>query len=200
MPKFIDLTGQRFGNWLVLKKAISDNHGNDRWFCRCGCGLEKVVVGNNLRRGGSQQCSSCAKIIHGFAKTKLYKVWICMIDRCENSNHLQYEKYGGRGIKICSEWHNFIVFRKWALEHKYKYYLTMDRINNEKGYFPENCRFATSREQQRNRRDNRYLKIGNEVKLLCEWAEKTGINYQVLWQRIKRGWSGNKLLEPVQRR
>lgn len=134
---------------------------------------------------------------HGLCRTRLYAVWEDMINRCENPNHKRYKDWGGRGISVCPEWHNFIVFRSWALEHGYKYYLQIDRIDNSGNYTPENCRFATRKEQARNSRWNRHIKIGDEIKLLCEWAELYGINRQTLSDRINAKWPESKLLVPA---
>lgn len=137
---------------------------------------------------------------HGQKGTRLYRVWKDMIARCENPNHKYYKDYGGRGIKVCAEWRNsFITFRKWALTHGYKHYLTIDRIDNDGDYKPENCRFATMTIQNRNSRQNKFIIIGNKKKLLIEWAEQAGLKYHTLWRRLHRGWPESRLLEPVKR-
>lgn len=135
---------------------------------------------------------------HGQYNTRLYQVWASMIKRCESPNSQKYKDYGGRGIKMCPEWRkDFVAFMQWALANGYKDNLTIDRIDNDGNYEPENCRFATWKQQHRNRRNNRSIKIGNKVRLLCEWVELSGIKRTTLMRRIELGWSGYKLLEPV---
>lgn len=147
MGKLIDLTGKRFGHWLVLIRTTNSKIGHPRWLCRCDCGREKIVQGGNLRNGGSKSCQNCqnkGNYKHGLRRTRLYNVWANIIKRCENPNATHYERYGGRGIRICSEWRKrFMVFRRWALSHGYKDGLTIDRIDNDGNYEPSNCQFIT---------------------------------------------------------
>lgn len=198
----IDLTGQRFGKWIVLKQAPTGKHRETRWYCRCDCGKERNIDGDSLRRGQSKGCRSChtsrrntMNIKHGQTKTRLYGIRRGMISRCENPNEPAYKNYGGRGIKICPEWRkDFTAFRKWALEHGYKDNLTIDRINNDGNYEPENCHFIIKAAQYRNTRNNRLVRIGNETKSLAEWAEETGINYSTLRARVRRNCPEHRLL------
>lgn len=201
MSALIDLTGQRFGKWMILRKADSDKNGNARWLCHCACDREKIVNGFALRDGTSRQCLHCARTTHGLTKTRLFNIWISIIQRCENPNFKYYKYYGGRGILICSKWRNdFTTFRQWALVNGYKKNLQIDRIDNRRGYEPNNCHFVTAKEQARNRRNNKYLRISNEVKLLVEWAEQTGIKEHILRWRINAGWPEHRLLESVRKR
>lgn len=202
MRKLIDLTGQRFGRWLVLKRTSNDKRGEATWLCRCDCGEKKIVRGGTLRDGDSKGCYSCynryAKSKHGQTGTPLYQTWQAMIQRCEYPNRKGYKNYGGRGIKVYPGWRkDFIIFRTWALSHGYRHYLTIDRIDNGGDYSPDNCRFVTMAIQNRNSRNNRLVRIGNETKLLVEWAEQTGINYNTLWRRLNVGWPEDRLLEPA---
>ena len=149
MPGFIDLTGRRFGKWTVVGRSPNGVGGHAMWLCRCDCGREKIVWGLNLRHGYSSGCQICQNRItkHGQWQTPLYGTWENMINRCENSNYTGYKRYGGRGIKICSEWRNdFKAFRRWALVNGYKEGLTIDRIDNDGDYEPENCQFLTRSE------------------------------------------------------
>lgn len=124
------------------------------------------------------------------AKTKLYRCWVNMRHRCYLKSSHDYEKYGGRGIKVCDEWNNdFVPFMEWALSHGYKDELTLDRINVNGNYEPCNCRWITHREQQNNKTDNVLLTLDGITHNLREWSDITGISYPTLQGRKKRGWS-----------
>lgn len=128
-----------------------------------------------------------------------YSRWKAMRNRCYNPKHTYYYNYGGRGITICEEWkENYQAFCDWANKSGYKTGLTLDRIDNDKGYSPENCRWATRKEQGRNQRTNRKITIQGQTRLLCEWAELSGISSKEIHKRIKRGWDNDKLLKPTE--
>jgi hypothetical protein len=127
--------------------------------------------------------------------TRVYKTWAGMMSRCYNSNETAYCHYGARGIKVCDEWHDSVLFMNWALNHGYADSLTIERINNDGDYCPENCRWATIQEQARNKRTNHYITIGGITKLLCDWAKESGVDYTTIIQRIKLGWPTDALLK-----
>ena len=199
-----DMAGRRYGRWTVFERAGS-KHGMATWLCRCDCGQEANVFGNNLRSGKSKGCRSCASrekaTTHGGTGTRLHNIWFNMRQRCGNKNHHGYKNYGGRGIRVCAEWdESFGPFRAWAMANGYKSDLSIDRINNDGNYEPGNCRWATSRQQQRNARSNVHVTINGVTKLICEWAEIAGIEYATLLHRVDRGWRGERLLSPSTRR
>lgn len=125
-------------------------------------------------------------------RKRLYSIWSHMKERCYNKNHSAYARYGGRGIVVCQEWHDYTNFKKWALLNGYTESLTLDRINNDGNYEPSNCKWATQKEQANNRRSNRILEIGNSKHNIQEWCAITGIPRQIADGRLRRGWSAEK--------
>lgn len=212
MSKIIDLTGKRFGRLVVIKWVGKDKWRHRRWLCKCDCKNknEIIVTGGNLRNGNTKSCGclqkeimSVIKTTHGHVKTgrktKIYMIWVEMIQRCTNPNHKQWDDYGGRGITVCDEWMEFPNFLKdnpdWKLG------LTIERISNKLGYFKDNCYWATRKEQGRNKRNNLYITYGRKTQLLIEWSEETGIPYHTLYARIyKYNWSSEKALTTSVRR
>lgn len=188
MGNFIDLTGEKFGKLTVIKQYKNKEKGI-RWICKCECGKRLVVYGNNLRNGATKSCGCTRRgkreLSYGVSMVRLRGIWRAMIGRCEHSNHPAFKSYGARGIKVCDEWKTEKTFLEWSLSFGYNDSLTLDRIDNDKGYCPENCRWCTMKEQQRNRRKTlRYNGVP-----LSELAEKNGIKYETLWQRLKSGWT-----------
>ena len=165
--KLIDLTGQKFHHLTVLRRSENNtNGGKPKWVCQCDCGNIVEVGGCELKNGNTKSCG-CWNVIsarqrfttHGLSKTRLYRIWCRMKDRCYNPNDKRYNDYGGRGIRVCDEWLNdFMAFREWALENGYDEnapfgQCTLDRANNNEGYFPFNCVWSTIAQQNRNKRN-----------------------------------------------
>lgn len=197
-----DLTGNRYGKLVVVERLDTDSHGDTMYLCRCDCGNEIIAKQSNLVKGHYESCGQygCKKTnkTHGMYQSDLYNKYYCIHTRCKNkSNRL----YGGRGISVCEEWsgpNGFIAFMKWSMEHGYKEGLSIDRIDVNGDYCPENCRWIPLKYQQRNKRTNHMITYDGETKPAVEWGEITGISPYTILNRIKRGWTAERALtEPV---
>lgn len=202
MSKFQDLTGQKFGRLTVIKRVENTKNKDTLWLCKCDCGGETITRITNLKNGNTKSCGCLNKehllksiTKHGLHNEKLYNTWKCIRQRCNNKNNPSYKNYGGRGITICNEWNDFKNFYDWALNNGYKENLTIDRINNNKGYSPENCRWADKTTQSNNKRNNRNYTYNNETHTMGEWAKILNVNYWALRSRLDRGWDIKKALE-----
>lgn len=153
-----DLTGKRFGLLKVLRKSSVRSKSNGiQWECICDCGIERLasttaLTVTNLRSCGCLTIRCPPRKQHGMTGTRIYRTHKHMMNRCLNPKVQSYPLYGGRGIKVCKEWWDFIVFYEWAMENGYEDHLSIDRIDNEKDYCPENCKWSTPAEQSQNRR------------------------------------------------
>ena len=197
----LDLTGQKFGRLEVISQEPSKN-GRAMWLCKCDCGSVAVVMGKLLRNGGTKSCGcfreenrSNLNKKHAQYKTRLYHIWQHMKARCNNEHNRKFPAYGGRGIRVCEEWSEFLPFYEWAIANGYSDNLTIDRIDNNGNYEPSNCRWATNKEQQNNTRKNRLVSHNGEVFTVAQLAEKYGIKKATLWARAIRGVTGNELVK-----
>lgn len=121
-------------------------------------------------------------------RRRLYSVWRTMHRRCSDPNHGSFKRYGGRGISVCHEWSSFDSFLSWAVQNGYSYGLSLDRIDNDSGYSPKNCRWVTAKDQNRNRRDNTLIEFNGEQHCISEWSEITGIGKNTIRRRMLSGW------------
>lgn len=201
MSTFIDLTGQRFGHLQVISRAPNASHGQVRWHCVCDCGEKTISWTNSLRGGRAKSCGCegrkhavAAITKHGETNTKLHHIWETMRKRCRglDAHHKKY--YKDRGITVCDAWNDYVTFRDWALNNGYKEGLEIDRIDNDKGYFPENCRWVTRERNIRNRSNTVMVTYKGETKSLVDFAEEYGVNYKLAWERHKKGMPMEKVL------
>lgn len=200
-----DLKGMRFGRLTVESRAEDIVYKNGThvraWNCICDCGNKKKVSGSLLVSGNTKSCGCSRKethiIIHGLSKTRLYNEWRGMIYRCKTP---KYERYQGRGIKVCDEWKGHEGLRKfceWATKNGYKDNLTIDRIDNDGDYEPSNCRWVDAYAQMNNTSWTVKLSVDGETKGISEWARISGINRRTISRRLERGWDVKRaIFEP----
>lgn len=201
--KIDDLTGKRFGRLTVI--GIKEtNTRKTYWTCRCDCGNLKDVRSDSLKAGRIKSCG-CLKQEQdvknlvspsmvksqnaGFKRsgTRLYVIWQNMKSRCYNPHDVRYCRYGERGITVCDQWKDdYIAFNNWAIENGYKESLTIDRIDNDGSYSPENCRWVSNKEQARNRSTNISITIGNSKRTLTEWCEIFDLDFKNVCSRYNR--------------
>lgn len=189
-----DLVGQRFEH-LLVKKDIGRRGTSTLWLCLCDCGNYTEATTADLRRRHKVSCGCYAKsmrITHGGSKERLYQEWLSMRRRCYDKNTIGWDIYGGRGIIVCEEWSNdYDAFRKWSYENGYDDTLTLDRINYDGNYCPDNCRWITKHDQCRNTRYNRFETMNGETKTVIDWCEHFGLSEaetKRVYVRLRHGW------------
>lgn len=188
----------KFGRLTTLKVAYNKNH-NNYWECICDCGKTKIIRANSLTSGNTKSCGCLNKEIitkHDFCKERTYNIWKMMKERCYNKNSKSYHNYGGRGIGVCDSWKSdYSKFREWAMKNGYKHNLTLDRIDNNKEYCPENCRWATLKQQANNRTNNKLLEFNGEIRTMKEWCDLLNLNYRTVKSRLNiSNWTVEKAL------
>ena len=201
MAKFEDKTGKRYGKLTVISRAENDKYGRARWRCKCDCGNEIVVDAGHLNQGNTKSCGCQNKFYtnnpqrtHGMTHTPEYTAWCDMKTRCYNPNSNRYKQYGGRGIKVCDRWlHSFENFFKDMGARPSNEY-SLDRIDVDGNYEPNNCRWATEQQQANNKTTNRFLAYNNEEHTVSEWARIIGISPKLMQERISNGWTVEKCI------
>lgn len=195
MPKFNDLTSMKFGRLTVVSRT--DNR-NDRaaFNCSCDCGNSVVVRSSKLINGHTKSCG-CLRDKGREALRPTYSSWVSMIRRCKDESSPRYERYGGRGIKVCEQW--LSSFEQFLSDMgKRPAGHTLDRKDNDGDYEPGNCRWASNRQQARNKSSTREITFNGETRCMADWATHLGMPRTTLQQRIYRGWSIKRALtEPA---
>ena len=204
---FKDLTGMTFGRLTVIKDTKKRKHGSIVWECECQCGNIVEATTDCLSGSKTKSCGCLHKELrpqickrtfttHGQTKTKLYWVWQGIKRRCYSKKDKQYKDYGGRGISMTTEWKNdFCAFQKWAIQNGYKKGLTIERIDVNGNYEPNNCTWIPLRKQNMNRRTTHFLTYNEKTMSITEWANETGIPRKTISQRINNyGWSIERAL------
>ena len=208
--KFINLSGQDFGNLHVDSYYGKDKRGHKYYWCTCKCGSTILCRATHLKDGSTTSCGclmSKASALRGHINkygtkhkmyaTRLYYCWSNMIQRCTNPNNRHYQTYGAQGITVCDEWKKFENFMEWALHianPPYNDSLTIDRIDPYLGYFPENCRWVTQKVQGNNKKDTYYLQIMTYVFPITIWSEITGLHRETIKLRKQAGWTDAEAL------
>lgn len=204
-----NLIGLRYGKLIVKEKLDTDHHGEKRWLCVCDCGNEYVTTSNRLTSGQTTCCRDCmvkkigdANRTHGRTPKKLFYAYVNMKTRCYNKNYFLYHRYGGRGISVCDEWKNsFENFREWALKNGWNESLSLDRIDNDGNYQPDNCKWSTVVEQSNNRRTNRMITYKGVTDTMANWSRNTGLPYYIIQRRLDLNWDVEKIFtEPYGRK
>lgn len=204
-----DIACQKFNRLTAIEPVWRNKRNSVLWRCKCDCGNETITTVSHLRSGHTKSCGclmreTSAINMHnitfktGCSFERLYAVWIEMLLRCNNPEDKAYKHYGGRGIKVCKEWQDYLVFKECAYSHGYnenakRHECSIDRIDVNGNYCPENCRWATNAEQSVNKQDTVYVELNGERMALSQAAEKLRMNYGTLNSRI------NKLHWPVEK-
>lgn len=199
-----DLTGKQFGRWKVIKFIERRKDKHLIWECHCTCGTIRAVTANSLKFGSSKSCgcflkdfAKAIRTTHGLSKTPEYRIWAAMLQRCHNPKDKNFHLYGGRGITVCEEWHEFANFIK-DIGRRPDPSLSVDRTDNEKGYGPDNCKWATLREQFDNRRITRFVMYRGHRVTVRKAMEIYGstASIKLIDKRIfERGWDITRAIE-----
>lgn len=189
-----DITNQRFGRLVAIRPEFKDKRNHWHWLCRCDCGNEKVIALSSLTRGLTRSCGCLDKeahllrpnaATHGMTGTRLHRIWKAMKTRCYNPNTYDYKTYGAKGIRVCDEWKNdFMAFHDWAINNGYSDKLSIDRIEVNGDYCPENCRWASDVTQANNKASTRYVEYNGKSYTLTELSQMTGFTRETLYYRI----------------
>ena len=209
MGQLIDLTGKKFGKLTVVKRVEDhiQKSGAPKamWLCKCECGGERIAYGQALRASKVIDCgcgyhdqqsvrSREQATTHGGSGTRLYRIWRAMRERCLVPRCKEYKHYGARGISVCDEWLDFANFRDWAMRNGYdpaaeRGKSTIDRIDVNGNYEPNNCRFVDMAAQNRNTRRSWMIEYNGKTQCISDWARELGIKRLTLRYRLKSGWS-----------
>lgn len=206
MPKKRDLTNMKFFRLTAIRDVGKSKDGHRLWECLCDCGATKIESSHYLLSGKAKSCGCWSsertimfnketKTKHGQRYTRLYNIWHGIKRRTSNPTDAGYKNYGGRGIYMCQEWHNdFASFHAWAMSNGYKEDLSIERIDNEGPYTPENCKWVTQKDQANNRRSSRYVEYMGKTLTLSQWATELGIPSARIYKRAQQNLPPEQLL------
>ena len=203
----LDIIGKTFSRLTVLKQFGKSKNGHLMFLCKCECGNEKLIIGSSLVYGDTKSCGCLSRekayimgINHGIAmreisrnpkrieRKRIKNAFSNMLNRCFNPKDMNYKNYGGRGVKVCDVWSNDPEsFIEWSLSNGYSGNLTIDRIDNDGDYTPNNCKWSTTKEQSRNKRSNVFATIGDETKILNDWATEFNTSPKMIGNKFHQG-------------
>ena len=214
MQRFENLVGQKFNRLLVIEPTNRRNSNRNMiWKCECDCGNITYVATSCLKSGHTKSCGCFfnyerlaelgrkvgMKGKHYLSKTSIYRKYGNMIERCYRPKSISYNNYGGRGIKVCKEWRDkengFINFYNWSINNGYNENLTLDRINVNGNYCPENCRWTTLEQQANNKRICVYITYNNETLTVAQWSRKLNIKPYIIYRKNKQKWTLDKIIK-----
>ena len=208
MSKVIEMAGQHYGKLTVMSREPNSIQGKAMWLCSCECGNIKVASRSDIISGKVVSCGcfraetasrqGLLNATHGGCNTRLYRIWCGMKQRTSYKKSKAYKNYGDRGVSVCSEWASeYATFEKWALANGYTNRLTIDRIDNNGNYTPDNCKWSTYKQQENNRRNNRKITVAGETHTVSEWSEISEISGATLCYRLNNGWPKEDLFMPA---
>lgn len=194
-----DMSGKRYGRLKVIARDDNAPDGTARWVCLCDCGNKKTIKGSDLRRCTDYLSCGCLRkemsVKHSMSRSSEYKSWQAMKYRCLNPNCKSYKDYGGRGITIHQKWVDDFKNFLFDMGRKPSPDFSIERINNDEGYYPWNCRWADRRSQSNNRRSSKKVEIDGVEKSYAEWARVAGITTEAFSARMKAGKKGGELIK-----
>lgn len=193
--KLVDISGQRFGMLVAVKRIAIKPRRGSLWECKCDCGNTKAIFQCQLRQGKTKSCGCFFKknvgkwnTTHGCSMTKAFRSWMGMIRRCHSEHDAAFARYGGRGIKVCEEWRNsFDAFLR-DMGHPPTAKHSIGRIDNDGHYQKDNCEWQTAAQQNANRSNSVFITIDGKTKCVSEWCRHFGVNVPAAFARIKYGW------------
>jgi len=192
--KSLSIVGLKFQQLTVVERVPTNVPNRFTWSCLCDCGATTTAQSGDLKRGRAISCG-CHRIADG-SKSPIYRRWADMKQRCENPKDTNYSRYGGRGISVCDRWLDFKGFHDDLISSYVEGY-QLDRIDNDGNYEPENCRWATPKENSNNKSTNVFFEHNGQSKTIAEWSEELGINYHTIVRRIESNWPSKKVLTPL---
>lgn len=216
ISKLDNLVGKQIDFLFVKGRAPDKIYSNGahhvQYWCDCACGTKDVLrKADNLHVKNRVHSCGCllkeidceVNITHGDTKNRqrnrLYRIWSLMKDRCNNANNNNYQYYGGKGVKICDDWYNYQLFRDWAYAHGYQDDLSIDRVDSNGDYCPDNCRWIPLSQQSSNRCSCNYITMNGETHTLSEWSRMYHISRKTIRDRIRNGWSPEKAITTASR-
>lgn len=200
-PRIIDMAGKKFGSLTALRATGTASSGDKKWQFQCDCGSLVVATGYAARSGRRIACAACTRklkpskrIKHGMTESVEFKTWTGILTRCLNPNSASYNDYGGRGIKVCDRWRSSFKSFLEDVGPRPSEQHSIDRINNDKGYAPDNCRWATHNEQARNKRNTVLVDVDGEMKPLSQISEELGVSISAMRYRVSKGLKGRGVI------